>query len=135
MGSKELEAKIERLQAALTNIATGQNIPFADSSDWAERDYAREVLNYEFPAEESGYGCHLELEPDMEPDECVIDTEQFDDCMMTRSGLRDKLKCPYWCPKVKKSKCSVCGSNEHSGNLNIVEGKLMCDYCHAKDME
>jgi hypothetical protein len=41
------------------------------------------------------YGCHADLEPGMFPTSCVIDTEEFCDCIYARKGMR-KEQCEYW---------------------------------------
>ena len=41
------------------------------------------------------YGCHVELDPGMEPDKCVIDEGHFDDCIYAKPGMR-KEQCEYW---------------------------------------
>jgi len=41
------------------------------------------------------YGCHVDLEEGIEPDECVIDRGDFDDCVYARPGMR-KEQCKYW---------------------------------------
>jgi len=41
------------------------------------------------------YGCHCDLEPHMEPDECVIDKGRLADCFYAREGMR-KEQCKYW---------------------------------------
>jgi hypothetical protein len=41
------------------------------------------------------YGCHVEIYDGMEPDECVIDTGDFDDCIYAKEGMR-KEQCCYW---------------------------------------
>ena len=41
------------------------------------------------------YGCHVEICQGVEPDECVIDTGDFDDCIYAKEGMR-KEQCCYW---------------------------------------
>lgn len=41
------------------------------------------------------YGCHCDLEPHMEPDECVIDEGRYHDCIYAKKGMR-KEQCEYW---------------------------------------
>ena len=41
------------------------------------------------------YGCHVEIYQGVEPDECVIDTGDFDDCIYAKEGMR-KEQCCYW---------------------------------------
>ena len=40
------------------------------------------------------FGCHCDLEPDMQPDGCVLDYGKPQDCIHSDCG--DKSKCPYW---------------------------------------
>lgn len=50
------------------------------------------------------YGCHLELEGDMQPDGCVIDDGHPDDCYVARDLVRQgkgRNACPYWRPIQK----------------------------------
>ena len=41
------------------------------------------------------YGCHCDLEDDMKPDNCVIDSNNFDNCVHAHPGMR-KEQCKYW---------------------------------------
>lgn len=43
------------------------------------------------------YGCHCDLEPDMEPDHCVIDDHGVINghCIYAKDGMR-KEQCEYW---------------------------------------
>lgn len=41
------------------------------------------------------YGCHCDLEPDMEPDGCVLDQGMPQDCIYAKPGMR-KEQCGYW---------------------------------------
>lgn len=43
------------------------------------------------------YGCHCDLEPDMEPDGCVIDEGALSMCIHAKPGMR-KEQCEYWRP-------------------------------------
>lgn len=43
------------------------------------------------------YGCHVDLEEGMEPDECVLDCGNINDCVYTRS-VKIKEQCQYWQP-------------------------------------
>ena len=40
------------------------------------------------------YGCHCDLEPHMEPDECVLDNGEGH-CIYAKEGMR-KEQCKYW---------------------------------------
>ena len=40
------------------------------------------------------YGCHCDLEPGMESDECVIDSGNFQNCFYAKEGMR-KEQCEY----------------------------------------
>lgn len=52
------------------------------------------------------HGCYLDLDPDMEPDGCVLDEGLPENCALARRLLRDgkgKTDCGYWKPiKVKR---------------------------------
>ncbi len=41
------------------------------------------------------YGCHVDLEPDQQPDGCVIDDGRYHDCLYAKQGMR-KEQCQYW---------------------------------------
>jgi hypothetical protein len=41
------------------------------------------------------YGCHVDLDPGMEPDGCVIDEDQPHKCIYAKAGMR-KEQCKYW---------------------------------------
>lgn len=43
------------------------------------------------------YGCHCDLEPHMTPDDCVIDSGRYHDCVYAKPGMR-KEQCEYWRP-------------------------------------
>ena len=43
------------------------------------------------------YGCHCDLEPHMEPDECVIGTDRAGDCSYAHRHA-NKEACEYWQP-------------------------------------
>jgi hypothetical protein len=43
------------------------------------------------------YGCFCDLEPDIEPDDCVIDRDALHDCKMAKPGM-SKEQCEYWRP-------------------------------------
>jgi len=46
------------------------------------------------------YGCHCDMEEGMAPDDCVMDTGRYSDCIYAADNmtLEDKLKCKYWKP-------------------------------------
>ncbi len=51
--------------------------------------------------EETKYGCHLDLEPGMCPDGCVLDDGSSDKCMCADRLLREgkgREDCVYWKP-------------------------------------
>ena len=41
------------------------------------------------------YGCHVDLYPGLDPDECVIDTGSIHYCIHAKEGMR-KEQCEYW---------------------------------------
>ena len=41
------------------------------------------------------YGCHCDLDPGMEPDECVIESGDLNNCIHAKKGMR-KEQCEYW---------------------------------------
>lgn len=45
--------------------------------------------------DEVRYGCHVDLEPGMEPDGCVIDEGALCNCIYAKEGMR-KEQCEYW---------------------------------------
>lgn len=48
------------------------------------------------------YACHCDIFDGEEPDECVLDSDEYneDDCIYARKGM-DKKKCEYWKPVQK----------------------------------
>lgn len=51
------------------------------------------------------WGCHCDLDPDQEPDGCVIDEGRPQDCVNTRlKHITDKTQCQYWRQYRKESK-------------------------------
>lgn len=43
------------------------------------------------------FGCHCDLNPGEEPDDCVVNTGEHDDCVYARKGMKPEA-CPYWKP-------------------------------------
>lgn len=41
------------------------------------------------------YGCHVDIFEGATPDGCVIDTEEYDNCIFAEKGMR-KEQCQYW---------------------------------------
>jgi hypothetical protein len=52
------------------------------------------------PKSKPKWGCHCDLEPHMQPDGCVIDTNDFHNCIYAKEGMR-KEQCEYW-QKIKE---------------------------------
>lgn len=57
------------------------------------------------------FGCFCDLEPHMEPDDCVIDRGDFDDCIYAKQGMK-KEDCKYW------QKIHSKGANGHCQKCN-----------------
>lgn len=47
------------------------------------------------------YGCHVDLEPHMEPDDCVLNTGEIHNCVYAKEGMRPE-QCQYWKPITKR---------------------------------
>ena len=49
------------------------------------------------------YGCHCDLEAydNIEPDDCVIDSGDYDDCIYAHRGM-EKEQCEFWKPFTPK---------------------------------
>jgi hypothetical protein len=58
-------------------------------------DAADAVRQLSGKLDEVRYGCHVDLEPGQEPDDCVIDTGCLHQCIYAKSGMR-KEQCEYW---------------------------------------
>ena len=43
------------------------------------------------------FGCHCDLDPGMEPDGCVIDTNEHQLCVYANKGMK-REDCKYWLP-------------------------------------
>lgn len=69
----ELEAEIEKLRK--------------------DAEFGRAVLSKREPGKK--YGCHCDLEEDMEPDECVIDIGERLNCVHAKD-IEAKEQCEYW---------------------------------------
>jgi hypothetical protein len=58
----------------------------------------RELIGCSF---EEKYGCHCDLEPGTQPDGCVFDTGNIDDChparTLNKTG-KGRNDCEYWRP-------------------------------------
>lgn len=65
----------------------------------AESEMVRRILNKQVPG--VSYGCHCDLEPGMEPDDCVIERGSRHECVYSKS-IRVKEECDYWQPIVIK---------------------------------
>lgn len=46
-------------------------------------------------------GCHLELDPGMEPDDCVINEGRHADCFYAKEGMTPS-DCQFWLPVKRK---------------------------------
>ena len=76
-------------------IAVGNRLGMYDAVD---------VIRQFLPRlKEVRYGCYCDLEPHMEPDGCVIDTEEYHYCVYAKKGMR-KEQCGYWRIIVKEVK-------------------------------
>lgn len=51
---------------------------------------------------EKKFGCHIDLFDDDEPDECVIDTGDYENCVCAKEGMK-KEDCKYW-QEIKKGR-------------------------------
>lgn len=59
---------------------------------------AADAMTQLFKAHADGrlrYGCHIDLDPGMEPDGCVIDEGLHGNCVHAKVGMR-KEQCDYW---------------------------------------
>lgn len=79
------QASLSDQMASLVQVAN--RLGLYDASDAVKQFVPR--------LEEVHYGCHVDLEPDIEPDGCVIDTEEFHNCIYAKPGMR-KEQCEYW---------------------------------------
>jgi predicted CXXCH cytochrome family protein len=65
-------------------------------------------------------------------------TEDQDDCGLEGSRLAYLIMCVkyYLFDKWRKDNCENCHGTRGGvrGNENIVDGKVLCDYCHADTM-
>lgn len=52
------------------------------------------------------YGCHIDIEPGIEPDGCVIDEGNYHNCIYAKEGMR-KEQCKYWQIVVPNKKTEV----------------------------
>lgn len=43
------------------------------------------------------WGCHVDLDPGQQPDECVISSDKHSQCVYARKGMRPE-QCEYWKP-------------------------------------
>lgn len=58
-------------------------------------DAADAIKHLESRIDEVQYGCHVNIEPGIEPDGCVIDEGRLHDCIYAKEGMR-KEQCEYW---------------------------------------
>lgn len=62
-------------------------------------DDADTAASPERPGTPIRFGCHCDLEPDMEPDGCVLDYGRPEDCVHSHSGkVKHREKCEHWQP-------------------------------------
>jgi hypothetical protein len=47
------------------------------------------------------YGCHVDLEPGQEPDDCEILTGSLNNCVYAKEDMRPE-QCKYWKPIMPK---------------------------------
>lgn len=102
----------ELMDAFIALHAARQNDRPTDELERNVREEAADLANIAmFFAEHAGlrparhlipHGCYCELEPDMKPDECVIDQGRPQDCVHAdplRPGCHmTKWDCPHWRP-------------------------------------
>ena len=43
------------------------------------------------------YGCHCDLEPGQQPDGCMLDGGDYEDCIYAKKGMK-KEDCKHWKP-------------------------------------
>lgn len=58
-----------------------------------DAEFGRSVLSKREPGKV--YGCHCDLEEGMEPDGCVIDSNERHDCLYA-AHIEVKEQCKYW---------------------------------------
>ena len=72
-----------------------------------DAEFGQSVLSKREPGKK--YGCHCDLEEDMEPDGCVIDEGNPLDCVYARR-IETKEQCEYW--RVIASDASIPGVSD-----------------------
>ena len=62
----------------------------------------------------------------------IVDCERYKDLQADNKRLREALY--HECPEKYPDNCEICkGTNLGvRGNENVIDGKVVCDYCHAK---
>lgn len=83
----------EQLKAAREGITYAMDL-LIKGDDQSALNILRRTWKVIKPISEK-YGCHIDLEENMEPDNCVIDSGDFDDCVHARKGMK-KEDCKYW---------------------------------------
>lgn len=91
-------ADVKRLVSV---VAYPDNYADQNFSEMAKRVLAKMEQNIKALA--TKYGCHCDLEVGMEPDDCVIDSGQINDCVHAQIGIRENSNfrredCKYWQP-------------------------------------
>lgn len=65
---------------------------------------------------EARYGYHVDIEPGIEPDGCVIDEGNYHNCIYAKEGMR-KEQCKYW--RIVKSNGAV--QWKHKALINLMK--------------
>jgi hypothetical protein len=71
-----------------------------ESLDRIEAAVNKRIKNLTSQPSAVKYGCHADLDPGMEPDDCVISRNGFEDCIFAKPGMKPE-DCKYWKPITK----------------------------------
>ncbi len=101
---------------------------------WKHTDLAALLESLPEPAELVKYGCHCDIENTVsgEPDECVFDNGDIEDCVYATQLQREdkgKLQCKYWKPVSRPEPAEPEQAAETERFARI--GKLFCELWEA----
>lgn len=94
--------------AIASNMGVSDAVPIPKNADqaagmaivghaWLKEHAPERLAAAPRAAQEPKCGCHVDLDPGMEPDGCVIDTGKREECVYARRHER-KEQCQYWQP-------------------------------------
>ncbi len=111
-----------------------RDVQFTRAYRLDDQDITEIIESLPEPAELVKYGCHCDIENTVsgEPDECVFDNGDIEDCVYATQLQREdkgKLQCKYWKPVSRPEPAEPEQAAETERFARI--GKLFCELWEA----